>query len=363
MGIKVAIVGSNGLSGGELCRLLLNHPQVDKIYPLARKELDFDIVHPNLLGCGLRFYKQEELQEHLSQIDVVFFCTPTGEAMKSASYFLSKNIKVIDLSADFRFPDAELYKQAHGQEHEDLDNLSRAVYGVSEFNADKLRQAQLIANPGCYVITALLGLAPLMGSALVDAQSSIHISAINGTSGAGASLKPEVMHSYANNNILPYNLDGHRHAPELEHQLSLLADQSVNVVFSTAHGAFPRGIYIQASISVPEHVANTLTREQLLKEYVEYYGKGAEGHYFVRILDHARVGKLNSKQYNIYPSVARVAGSNFCHIGVDFDTQSNTIKVISVTDNLVKGAAGSAIQNMNLAFGFEEHLGLSQFGL
>jgi N-acetyl-gamma-glutamyl-phosphate reductase len=363
MKINIAILGATGISGGELCRLLLIHANIGKIYPVSRQHRVFDEVHPNLTGSGLKFFQLEEVLTNIEQLDLVFFCTPSGEAMKSAKIFLSHGVKVVDLSADFRFKDPEAYQLVHGCEHQDKNNLAKAVSGVSELYRDQIKNAELIANPGCYVITALLALTPLMRSNYWQQDNIIHVHAINGTSGAGATPKPETMHVAASNNLLPYSLDGHRHAPELESQLSTVAKHDVRVVLSTAHGSFARGIYIQATIQPSPAFKEAMSRGLLLNLYREYYGENGRGERFVMLMDLPRESGLNQKVYNIYPGVARVVGSNYCHIGMDFDGYSGMIKIIAVTDNLVKGASGSAIQNMNLMFGFDESEGLRHFGL
>ena len=363
MTINIAIIGASGLSGGELCRLLLSHKQVGKIYPVSRKTESFEIIHPNLLGSGLRFYSFNHVIGLIDQIDVVFFCTPSGEAMKSAQLFLQNNVKVIDLSADFRFTNPTDYKNIYGKEHQDKVNLKSAIYGISELNRNSIKSAQLIANPGCYVITSVLALMPILKSPYIHKDQKIHISAINGTSGAGSKPKAEIMHTAVNNNILPYSLDGHRHCPELEIQLSKIAQRDIKVVFSTAHGSFVRGIYSQISVTVDDKYRNKINRSILIDLYKNYYGENGQKEPFIMIVDKSRTGKLNSKEYRLYPNIAHVTGSNFCHIGMDYDGYSGTIKLIAITDNLVKGAAGSGMQNMNIMFGFDEKEGLRQYGL
>lgn len=359
--LSVAVIGAAGSAGGELCRLLLNHPQVGAIHAVARTRNSFASVHRNLLGCGLEFTSPDDIAPLAATVDCVFFATPSGEAMQQAGTFLSAGCRVVDLSPDFRFSTAEAYQAAYHAEHRAPHLLSTAVYGATEFNRDALGAARLVANPGCYVITALLSLAPLLAHAGAAADHAISIHALNGTSGAGSGAKRELLHQFAANGILPYSLEGHRHGPEIEQQLSQIAGRDVLVDFNTAHANFPRGIYLQASVRAAP--GSQWSRDALIDLYRHYYGSGAHGEYFVRVLDHPRSGELHGKDYDIYPSVARVAGSNFCHIGLDVNPERGMIKLVGVIDNMIKGAAGSAIQNMNVMFGLPETLGLTHYGL
>jgi N-acetyl-gamma-glutamyl-phosphate reductase common form len=359
----LAVVGATGYSGGELCRLLLGHPAVGEIIPTSREEQRFDRAHPNLLGCGLELMRFEDLLERRAQLDVAFFCTPAGEAMQQAPQLLESGVRVIDLSPDFRFADVAAFEAAYGIEHASPELLHEAVYGVSELRRAEIADARLVANPGCYVITGLLGLAPLMSSDLLDEDETVHIHAVNGTTGAGSSLRREIMHPEVFGSVLPYSMEGHRHGPELEEQLAAIAGRPVQVSLSTAHGAFARGIYLQASLRARADRRAELGRDRLLDVYRRFYGAGHDKEHFVLVDNTPKSGGLNAKDYSIYPSVANVTGSNFCHIGADYDPARGIAKVISVTDNLVKGAAGSAVQNMNLMLGFSETAGLDHYGL
>jgi N-acetyl-gamma-glutamyl-phosphate reductase len=359
MSLHVGILGGTGYAGGELCRLLLNHPAVTSITPTARSGEDLERVHPNLLGSGLRFCAPDQLRELAARLDVVFFCTPSGEAMQEAQHFLDHGVKVIDLSADFRFASAERYTQVYGGTHLAPGLLEEAVYGVTELHRKEVAPARLIANPGCYAITAILGLAPVLATGMADLDRDLHVTAINGTSGAGTKPLREIMHAESFASMLPYSLDGHRHAPELEDQLGAIAGRDLRVDLNTAHGNFVRGIYIQASVTAARDVAAELDRPTLTELYRRHYAD----EFFVRINGQPTSGRLNAKEYSAYPSLAAVTGSNFCHIGLDVDRRRGLIKVVAVTDNLVKGAAGSGIQNLNLMFGLAETAGLTQYGL
>jgi len=361
--LNVAVIGGTGYAGGELCRLLLNHPHVDTIWPTARGEEEFERIHPNLRGSGLHFTSLEAVRARVDELDIAFFCTPSGEAMRLAGWFLDRGVRVIDVSADFRFTDPDRYQRVYGSAHQAPDLLAEAAYGVTELNRDAISKARLVANPGCYVITAILALTPLLRAGWADLDQAIHISAVNGTTGAGNKPKRAIMHAEALNSMLPYSMEGHRHGPELETHLASAAGRPLTIDFNTAHGNFARGIYLQANLAVRPDLADSMTRQGLLSLLTDYYGAGGDKEFFVRINDLAKSGGLNAKDYDIYPSLAAVNGSNFCHIGADYDADRGIIKLLSVTDNLVKGAAGSAIQNMNVMIGIDETTSLRQYGL
>ncbi|MGW4365386.1 N-acetyl-gamma-glutamyl-phosphate reductase [Nocardia takedensis] len=356
--LTVGIVGGTGHTGRELCRLLLGHPEVATILPTSRSDEPFERVHPNLLGSGTNFLSVDELTSRAAELDVVFFSTPTGEAMRAARDFHDAGVKVVDLSADFRFPDPARYERVHGPRHESPDLLAHAVYGIPELHRKQIASSTLVANPGCYAITAVLAAAPLLDNGWADTARGLSIHAVNGTSGAGNTPNKPTMHAEMAESMLAYSLEGHRHGPELEMVFTDRAGREVTVDFNTAHGPFARGIHLQANIPL----AADRTREDLLALYLDHYGRGHDGEYFVLVNDQRRRKGLNAKEYELYPSIGAVRGSNFCHLGVDVDPARGIAKVVAVTDNLVKGAAGTAIQNMNLVLGLEETTGLRHYG-
>ena len=361
--LNAGIVGAGGYTGGEVCRLLLNHPNINKIFPFSRGKELFEKAHPNLFGSALEFINTNDLIDHVQNIDVLFFCTPSGKAMEIIPDIYENNIKIIDLSADFRFQNLNLYFKTYGINHKCPEILKDAVYGITELNRDKIKSAKLIANPGCYVITSILGIYPLLMEKIINLDNFIHINSINGTTGAGVKPKRDLMYTEMAYNMLPYNLEGHRHGPELESQLSDISSENVKVVFNTAHGPYPRGIFSNISLELSNHHKNSISRDDLISIYHKYYGKGASKEYFIRILDYLKPGLKNEKIYDVYPRLSNVIGTNFCHIGLDYDEDRKIIKVVSITDNLIKGAAGSAIQNMNLLFDIEENSSLTQLAL
>jgi N-acetyl-gamma-glutamyl-phosphate reductase len=362
-GMVAGVIGGAGFAGGEVCRLLLNHPGIAEVIPTSRGGESFERQHPNLAGCGLEFTEPEALIGRAEELDVAFLCTPAGEAMRLTPRLLEAGARVVDLSADFRFADPARYQRTYGIEHSCPEYLTEAVCGITELYREDIAGARLVANPGCYVIAAALALAPLLERGLVGLDSPLQIAAINGTSGAGNRLRSEVMHAKAFGTVLPYSMDGHRHAPELELRFEEIAGRSVSVSLATAHGNFARGIYLNASLPPTSAWASAPSREALINLYLDYYGVGHRGEHFVLVNDISRRGDLNAKEYGIYPMVGSVVGSNFCHVGLDFDPDRQLVKAMAAIDNLVKGAAGSAVQNMNLMLGFEETAGLRHYGL
>jgi len=355
----VGVVGGAGYAGGELCRLLLGHPAVETVLPTSRGDEPFARVHPNLAASGLQFVPVEAVEEAAADLDAVFLATPAGEAMRRAPALLDAGVRVIDLSADFRFRDPGVYARVYGRDHTAPELLDAAACGITELYRDQVRGARLVANPGCYVITAVLGLAPLLRDGLVAPDAELHVHAVNGTTGAGTTPRTELQHAEAGTTMLAYSLEGHRHGPEMEARLHELSGDEHRVVLSTAHGPFARGIHVQAHVPL----AVDADRDTLLERYVDAYGDGHDREHFVVVSGLPKRGGLNAKDYAAYPRVADVAGANFCHVGVDVDRDRGVAKVVAVSDNLVKGAAGSAIQNLNAALGLPETAGLEQYAL
>tara|TARA_A100001388_G_C28719007_1_gene475369 strand:+ start:46 stop:1125 length:1080 start_codon:yes stop_codon:yes gene_type:complete len=351
--INVGIIGGSGFTGGELCRILLSHRKVNNIYPTSRDKLEFNKVHSNLFTSKLKFISIDQIKKQ--KIDVVFLCTKTKESISYTNFFLNKKIKVIDLSGAFRFSKNKNFFNAYGKNHPSKSTLKKSVYGLTEFNRDKIRKAKLISNPGCYAICAIYSLAPLAHNKILGDNKNIKIHAINGTTGAGSKLRKEINHASMANNMLAYNAEGHRHSPEIEDKLNYFFNiHKYRIDLNTAHGNFSRGIFMQISIPIKK----TLTRDQLLTVYKKFYSKKIINNQFIYINDLKKTGKKNDKDYKIYPTLNEVIGTNKCAIGLDFDKRLNIIKIISVLDNLIKGAAGSAIQNMNNLYGFDDGEGL-----
>jgi N-acetyl-gamma-glutamyl-phosphate reductase common form len=353
--ITAAVIGASGFAGGEICRVLLEHPYVETILPVSRGSESFAERHRHLAASGVEFVEAGEAE----RCDVVFFCTPSGEAARGAQTWLDRGARVVDLSADFRFGDAATYRAAYGNDHPGPDLLAEAVTGIPELYRDTIARARLVANPGCYVTAAVLALLPAVESDVVDLAEVVRIHAINGTSGADATPQRATMHVRVVGSVLPYNLDGHRHAPELEERLTSITRQETRVDLAVAHGDFARGIYLQASVALRA----PMTRDQLLQLYLARYGRAGDGEPFVFVDARRRDGGLNEKVYDVYPQMRDVVGSNLCRVGLDVDRRRAVARIVAVIDNLTKGAAGSAVQNMNVMFGFPEMAGLSRCGL
>ena len=360
--INVGVIGGSGFTGGELCRLLLKHRNIENIFPTSRGTQSFKRVHPNLIGSNLNFVNIKSIIEKRN-IDVIFLCTESSQSIEYAEIFVKKKILVIDLSGAFRFKSPKNYFKAYGKEHTNKELLKFASYGATEFNLKKIKKTSLVANPGCYALCALLSLAPLTKVKFIDFKKNIKIHAINGTTGAGASLRKEISHENATENMLAYNAMGHRHAPEIEEKLENLFNvKNACVDLNTAHGNFRRGIFMQISLELQKNFKGKLSRNILIKKYKEFY-KNKKIHNFVSINEFERTGEKNDKDYMIYPQLNNVIGTNNCLIGLDFDQDRKIVKIISVIDNLVKGAAGSAIQNMNIRLNFEMNEGLETSGI
>ncbi|MEM3400179.1 MAG: N-acetyl-gamma-glutamyl-phosphate reductase [Candidatus Micrarchaeia archaeon] len=346
--IEVGIVGGSGYSGGELLRILVGHPSAKIKWVTSRGEKKLEKVHRNLIGFGLEFCKPEEAGD----CDVVFLCTPATVSMKYAKDYLERGIKVIDMAADFRLKSPELYKKVYKTEHAAPELLKEAVYGTTELKRGKIAKARIVANPGCYSNTVILGLAPLVKSGLVELDSIV-VNALSGTSGAGAECSVFTHHSEIATGAFPYNVVKHRHTYEMEQELSEVAGKEVRIHFSCYYTPFVRGILAGCNAFLKK----SATREKILEVYKEFY----KGEYFIRILDFEKEGA--STEYIPYPTTGSVAGSNFCQIGVDVDDERGRVVVFSATDNLMKGASGQGVQNMNVMMGIDEKTALAFPGL
>jgi len=331
--MKVTIVGGSGYTGSELVRFLIEHKKVDDITATSRTHMGKKVseVHQNLKGI----YDEEfqEFKEDRVDSDVVFLAVPHGESMRVAPKLLSKGIKVVDLGADFRLKDAMLYESVYGLKHESPELLEKAVYGLPELNRKKIKTAKLVANPGCFVTAALLSLLPLGNlKNKIDAQKIV-VDADTGTSGAGINPTEFTHHSEVDGNLKPYKVTGHRHQPEIEHIISGVIE-GARISFTPTLAPITRGILSRT------HYFGDLDEFNLSKHYEKFYQKEP----FVRMCD--------------IPYVKNVAHTNYCDMGVHYDRERNHGLTISAIDNLVKGASGQAVQNMNIMCGFREEYGL-----
>lgn len=342
MKIKVGVIGGSGYTGIELIKLLIAHPYVDIVAISSRSLQGKNIseVFPSLIGCTeLKYHNIDD--PILNTCDVIFFATPHGVAMNNVRAFIEKGIKIIDLGADFRIKDSVNWSQWYDMEHTEKEMLSEAIYGLPEIYRNKIKDAKLIANPGCYPTAVLLALKPLLENKLIDC-SNIIADCKSGASGAGRSTNQSMMFCEVTESFKAYGVSGHRHFPEIKQELETMAGEDVNFTFVPHLLPMIRGI--EATIYV-----DLLDNEIDVRPYFE---KAYKNEKFVKIL-----------KDGVYPETRSVKSSNYCQIGIQKVTHSNKLVVMSVIDNLIKGASGQAIHNMNLIFGFEEKTGLSQIGM
>lgn len=339
--IKVGIVGGTGYTGVELLRLLAQHPRCELRVITSRKEAGMPVaaMFPNLRGrLDLAF--SEPSREALSACDVVFFATPNGVAMNEARALYDAGVRLIDIAADFRLKDIAVWEQWYKMKHACPDLVAQAVYGLPEVNRDSIREARIVANPGCYPTAVQLGFLPLMEKGVVDAGHLI-ADAKSGTSGAGRSAEVHTLLAEAGDNFKAYGVAGHRHLPEISQGLTRMAGQPVKLVFTPHLTPMIRGIHATLYARI--------TREVDLQALFE--GRYANEP-FVDVLPAGS-----------HPETRSVRGANVCRIAVHRPQGGDTVVVLSVIDNLVKGASGQAVQNMNIMFGLDENLGLQQLAL
>lgn len=343
--LKVAVAGSSGYAGGELLRLLLSHPRVSVTAVTSEKSAGRPIssIFPNLLGLTELVCEPLEPEAISKKADFVFLALPHVASQDACHHFRRLGKKVVDLSADFRLTDAKVYEKWYDHVHQYPELLKQAVYGLPELNRDRIKGAGLIANPGCYPTGALLGLAPLVKEGIIDL-SSIVIDAKSGVSGAGRS--PSLAHHFpeVNEGCAAYKVGTHRHTPEIEQEISVLAFRKVTVSFTPHLVPMNRGILT----TIYARFTKSLDQAGLHEMYSDFY----KGEPFVRLLPSGEA-----------PNVRHVRGSNFCDIGVFSDTRTERAVIITAIDNLVKGASGQAVQNMNIMMGFDESEGLKHAGL
>lgn len=343
--LNIAIVGSSGYTGGELMRLLLNHSRVVVTAITSEKSAGKPIasIFPHLAGLTSLVCEPLDPDIIAKKADFVFLALPHVTAQEAAFRFHNLGKKTVDLSADYRLSDPAEYETWYEHTHQYPELLKTAVYGLPELHREKIKKASLIANPGCYPTSAILGLAPLITRGLADLRSII-IDSKSGVSGAGRS--PSLAHHYpeVNEGLMAYKVGTHRHTPEIEQELSRLAGKRITLSFTPHLVPMNRGILstIYAALTTRMDTA------QVHSLYQEFYQREP----FVRLLPSGR-----------FPNVRNVRGSNFCDIGVYADPRTDRAVVVTAIDNLVKGAAGQAIQNMNLMMGFDEAEGLRFAGM
>lgn len=335
MSLNIAIVGATGYTGLELARILLLHPQAKIVAITSERSAGekFSKVFPAYQGKIDLPLEALDPSAIAKRADVIFLGLPHHEAMEAAKAFREKKKVVIDLSADFRLNDHAIYETWYGP-HVAKDLLQEAVYGLPELHREKIRKADLIANPGCYPTTNILGLAPLLRAKAIQLDSIVCDSK-SGTSGAGRSAKTDSLFCEVNESFKAYGVGKHRHTPEIEQELSALAGEAVAITFTPHLVPMDRGI-LSTIYAKPK---SKTSAEKLHALFTDFYAKEP----FVKV-----------KPLGEFPATRDVRLTNDCHIGVHYDARSDRIIVISVIDNLTKGASGQAVQNMNLRFGFDE---------
>lgn len=336
--IKVGIVGGTGYTGVELLRLLAGHPQVVIEYITSRSEAGVGVseLYPNLRGHydNLRYSTPDPAQ--LGHCDVVFFATPHGVAHSLAGDLLARGTRVIDLSADFRLRDADLWAEWYNQPHGAPQLLEEAVYGLPEVNRDRIRQARLVAVPGCYPTAVQLGLLPLLEAGVVNT-SHLIADCKSGVTGAGRNAKIPFLLAEASESLKAYGASGHRHLPEINQGLEDAAGSAVGLTFVPHLIPMIRGIHatLYARLTQPVDDLQALFEKRFANEpFVDVMPAGS------------------------HPETRSVKGANVCRLAIHQPQGSDTVVVLAVIDNLVKGASGQAIQNLNLMFGFDEDAGL-----
>lgn len=339
--IKVGIIGSTGYAGQELVRILLQHNEVEILMLGSRsyKDKKYYETYRNMFKLVDNVCSDGSIEELAKDVDVLFTATPNGYCSSIINEKILSRTKVIDLSADFRIKNRDNYNEWYGLEHNSFSYVKEAVYGLPEINRDGIKAARLIANPGCYPTCSILTVAPLLKENILNKDSLI-IDAKSGTSGAGRGAKVDSLYCEVNENIKAYGVGTHRHIPEIEQELSLVAGSSLQINFTPHLVPMNRGILVTAYGSLEKSV----TEEEVRDIYENYY----KNENFVRILPKG-----------IFPETRWVEGSNYVDINIKIDPRTNKVIMIGAIDNLVKGAAGQAVQNMNIMFGLEENAGLN----
>ena len=338
--IKVGIIGATGYAGGELVRILSGHKDAEIKWYGSRSYIDrkYADVYRNMFQIVDAVCMDDNMEELASQVDVIFTATPQGLCASLVNEEILSKTKIIDLSADFRLKDVKVYEEWYKIEHKAPRFLEEAVYGLCEVNRESVRNARLVANPGCYTTCSILTAYPLAKEGLID-MSTLIIDAKSGTSGAGRGAKVPNLFCEVNENIKAYGVASHRHTPEIEEQLGYAAGEQVTLSFTPHLVPMNRGILATEYAKLTKDVS----WEDVKAVYDKYYGDEK----FIRVLDK-----------DVCPETKWVEGSNYVDIGFKIDPRTNRIIMMGVIDNLVNGAAGQAVQNMNLMFGLEESEGL-----
>lgn len=340
--IKAGIIGSTGYAGAEIVRLISQHKEAEVVWYGSRSYIDKNYyeVFQNMFQIVDAKCMDDNMEELAGQVDVIFTATPQGLCASLVNEDILNKVKIIDLSADFRIKDVKTYEKWYGIQHKSPQFIEEAVYGLCEINRDKVKDARLIANPGCFPTCSILSIYPLVKEGIVD-PSTIIIDAKSGTSGAGRGAKVNNLFCEVNENIKAYGVTTHRHTPEIEEQLTYAAGENVLLNFTPHLVPMNRGILVTAYATLKKKVSY----EEVKAAYDKYYAQEK----FVRVLDK-----------DVVPETRWVEGSNYVDVNFKIDERTGRIIMMGAMDNLVKGAAGQAVQNMNIMFGLDETMGLEQ---
>ncbi|MFH0932918.1 MAG: N-acetyl-gamma-glutamyl-phosphate reductase [Nitrospirota bacterium] len=343
--LRVAICGGSGYTGGELLRILSHSPSITITAVTSERSAGKSVVDlfPNLHTHSKLIYEPLRAGNIVNKADLFFMALPHGESQEAVDFFFRQGKKVIDLSADYRLKDAKTYQQWYKVEHKFQKTLEKAVYGLPELYRRKISRANLIANPGCYPTGAILGLYPAIKNNLIDV-ASIVIDSKSGTSGAGR--KTEIAFSFCevNEGFKAYAIATHRHTPEIEQELSAIAGKDIKVNFTPHLAPFDRGIL--------STIYSRLTKQIDTTKIIEFYKKTYANEPFIKVLEEGR-----------FPNVKNVRGTNLCEIGLMVNKRTHTLIIVTAIDNLMKGASGLAVQNMNIMMGFDEKTALDTVAL
>ena len=340
--VKVGIIGATGYAGNELVRILLGHKDVEIVWLGSRSYIDqnYSDVYRNMFKLVDAKCMDDNMEQLANEVDVIFTATPQGLCASLVNDDILSKVKIIDLSADFRLKNVDIYEKWYKLEHKSPQYIDEAVYGLCEINRDKVtKDTRIIANPGCYTTTSILTLYPLVKEGIINPDTII-IDAKSGTSGAGRGAKVANLFCEVNESMKAYGVGTHRHTPEIEEQLGYACGRDdLKLIFTPHLVPMNRGILVTAYVNL----AKDVTYEDVKAAYDKYYDK----EYFVRVLPK-----------DVCPETRWVEGGNFVDIGFKIEPRTNRIIAMGALDNLVKGAAGQAVQNMNLLFGFDEAEGL-----
>ena len=342
--IKVGIIGATGYAGAEIAGILLGHPEAEVVWYGSKSYVgeDFSGIYGNFFRIIDDKCLDDNMEELADEVDVVFTATPQGLCASLINEDILSKVKVIDLSADFRLKDVTEYEKWYKIEHKAPSFIEEAVYGLCEINRDKIRNARLVANPGCYTTCSILTAYPLIKEGLIDPDTLI-VDALSGVTGAGRGAKVANLYCEVNESVKPYGVANHRHTPEIEEQLGYAAGKKMVINFTPHLVPMNRGILATEYATLVKKDGKLPTEEDIRAAYAKYYG----GELFIRLL-----------KSGVYPETRFVRSSNFVDIGFKVDERTGRIIMMGAIDNLVKGAAGQAVQNMNIMFGLDESMGL-----